>query len=93
MVLKGKVHPDSSRPELLHPVSSAERSLRVILALTQKYPFQVHSREILVSIMLQLNFVRFYLPLLDIENHERIIYLDDDVIVQGETDHQMNCVF
>ncbi|XP_056605214.1 glycosyltransferase 8 domain-containing protein 2 isoform X3 [Triplophysa dalaica] len=50
MVLKGKVNPDSSRPELLHP----------------------------------LNFVRFYLPLLDIENHERIIYLDDDVIVQGD---------
>lgn len=42
--------------------------------------------------MLQLNFVRFYLPLLDIENHERIVYLDDDVIVQGETGHQMNCV-
>ncbi|XP_057179555.1 glycosyltransferase 8 domain-containing protein 2 isoform X3 [Triplophysa rosa] len=50
MVLKGKVNPDSSRPELLHP----------------------------------LNFVRFYLPLLDIENHERIVYLDDDVIVQGD---------
>ncbi|KAG1952843.1 glycosyltransferase 8 domain-containing protein 2 [Pimephales promelas] len=50
MVLKGKVNPDSSRPELLHP----------------------------------LNFVRFYLPLLAIENHERIVYLDDDVIVQGD---------
>ncbi|XP_019955378.2 glycosyltransferase 8 domain-containing protein 2 isoform X1 [Paralichthys olivaceus] len=48
MVLRGKVKPDSSRPELLHP----------------------------------LNFVRFYLPLLDI-NHKRVIYLDDDVIVQG----------
>nr|XP_055046798.1 glycosyltransferase 8 domain-containing protein 2 [Misgurnus anguillicaudatus] len=50
MVLKGKVNPDSSRPELLHP----------------------------------LNFVRFYLPLLEIENHKQIIYLDDDVIVQGD---------
>ncbi|XP_037616710.1 glycosyltransferase 8 domain-containing protein 2 [Sebastes umbrosus] len=49
MVLKGKVKPDSSRPDLLHP----------------------------------LNFVRFYLPLLDI-NHKRVIYLDDDVIVQGD---------
>lgn len=49
MVLKGKVKPDSSRPDLLHP----------------------------------LNFVRFYLPLLDI-NHKRLIYVDDDVIVQGD---------
>ncbi|GLD48055.1 glycosyltransferase 8 domain-containing protein 2 [Lates japonicus] len=49
MVLRGKVKPDSSRPDLLHP----------------------------------LNFVRFYLPLLDI-NHKRVIYLDDDVIVQGD---------
>ncbi|XP_070710110.1 glycosyltransferase 8 domain-containing protein 2 [Pempheris klunzingeri] len=49
MVLKGKVKPDSSRPDLLHP----------------------------------LNFVRFYLPLLDI-SHKRVIYLDDDVIVQGD---------
>ncbi|XP_026182659.1 glycosyltransferase 8 domain-containing protein 2 isoform X3 [Mastacembelus armatus] len=47
MVLRGKVKPDSSRPDLLHP----------------------------------LNFVRFYLPLLDI-SHTRVIYLDDDVIVQ-----------
>uniref|UniRef100_A0A8C6TB74 Glycosyltransferase 8 domain containing 2 n=1 Tax=Neogobius melanostomus TaxID=47308 RepID=A0A8C6TB74_9GOBI len=30
-----------------------------------------------------LNFVRFYLPLLDI-NHKRLIYVDDDVIVQGD---------
>ncbi|KAM6985710.1 glycosyltransferase 8 domain-containing protein 2 isoform 1-T1 [Aplochiton taeniatus] len=49
MVLRGKVKPDSSRPDLLHP----------------------------------LNFVRFYLPLLDI-NHKRVIYLDDDIIVQGD---------
>uniref|UniRef100_A0A8D2ZID6 Glycosyltransferase 8 domain-containing protein 2 n=1 Tax=Scophthalmus maximus TaxID=52904 RepID=A0A8D2ZID6_SCOMX len=49
MVLRGKVKPDSSRPELLHP----------------------------------LNFVRFYLPLLDIK-HRRVVYLDDDVIVQGD---------
>ncbi|XP_041833710.1 glycosyltransferase 8 domain-containing protein 2 isoform X2 [Melanotaenia boesemani] len=49
MVLLRKVKPDSSRPELLHP----------------------------------LNFVRFYLPLLDI-SHKRVIYLDDDVIVQGD---------
>ncbi|XP_061124864.1 glycosyltransferase 8 domain-containing protein 2 isoform X1 [Syngnathus typhle] len=49
MVLKGKVNPDSSRPDLLHP----------------------------------LNFVRFYLPLLEM-NHERVIYLDDDIIVQGD---------
>lgn len=48
MVLKGKIRPDSSRPELLQP----------------------------------LNFVRFYLPLL-IHQHEKVIYLDDDVIVQG----------
>ncbi|KAI5617959.1 glycosyltransferase 8 domain-containing protein 2 [Silurus asotus] len=50
MVLRGKVKPDSSRPDLLHP----------------------------------LNFVRFYLPLLAISNHKRIIYLDDDIIVQGD---------
>ncbi|KAM4569127.1 glycosyltransferase 8 domain-containing protein 2 [Odontesthes bonariensis] len=49
MVLQGKVKPDSSRPDLLHP----------------------------------LNFVRFYLPLLDLK-HKRVIYLDDDVIVQGD---------
>ncbi|XP_028810912.1 glycosyltransferase 8 domain-containing protein 2 [Denticeps clupeoides] len=49
MVLKGKVKPSSSRPELLNP----------------------------------LNFVRFYLPLLDI-SHRRVIYLDDDVIVQDD---------
>ncbi|XP_013374314.1 PREDICTED: glycosyltransferase 8 domain-containing protein 2 isoform X3 [Chinchilla lanigera] len=30
-----------------------------------------------------LNFVRFYLPLL-IHQHEKVIYLDDDVIVQGD---------
>nr|XP_057923068.1 glycosyltransferase 8 domain-containing protein 2 isoform X3 [Doryrhamphus excisus] len=52
MVLKGKVKPDSSRPDLLHP----------------------------------LNFVRFYLPLLEL-NHKRVIYLDDDVIVQGDIRH------
>ncbi|KAL6460239.1 hypothetical protein MHYP_G00319980 [Metynnis hypsauchen] len=50
MVLKGKVKPESPRPDLLHP----------------------------------LNFVRFYLPLLAISNHKRIVYLDDDVIVQGD---------
>ncbi|XP_061570867.1 glycosyltransferase 8 domain-containing protein 2 [Cololabis saira] len=49
MVLQGKVKPDSSRPDLLHP----------------------------------LNFVRLYLPLLDI-SHKRVIYVDDDVIVQGD---------
>ncbi|KAM9328470.1 glycosyltransferase 8 domain-containing protein 2 [Pholidichthys leucotaenia] len=49
MVLRGKVKPDSPRPDLLHP----------------------------------LNFVRFYLPLLDID-HDKLIYLDDDVIVQGD---------
>ncbi|XP_014866169.1 PREDICTED: glycosyltransferase 8 domain-containing protein 2 isoform X1 [Poecilia mexicana] len=49
MVLRGKVKPDSSRPDLLHP----------------------------------LNFVRFYLPLLGI-SHRRVIYVDDDVIVQGD---------
>ncbi|XP_004414315.1 PREDICTED: glycosyltransferase 8 domain-containing protein 2 [Odobenus rosmarus divergens] len=49
IVLKGKIRPDSSRPELLQP----------------------------------LNFVRFYLPLL-IHRHEKVIYLDDDVIVQGD---------
>uniref|UniRef100_A0A3B4V1P3 Glycosyltransferase 8 domain containing 2 n=1 Tax=Seriola dumerili TaxID=41447 RepID=A0A3B4V1P3_SERDU len=55
MVLRGKVKPDSSRPELLHP----------------------------------LNFVRFYIPLLDI-NHKRVIYLDDDVIVQGDIEELYN---
>ncbi|XP_076967963.1 glycosyltransferase 8 domain-containing protein 2 [Tamandua tetradactyla] len=30
-----------------------------------------------------LNFVRFYLPLL-VQHHEKVIYLDDDVIVQGD---------
>uniref|UniRef100_A0A3P9JWA2 Glycosyltransferase 8 domain containing 2 n=1 Tax=Oryzias latipes TaxID=8090 RepID=A0A3P9JWA2_ORYLA len=52
MVLKNKVKPESSRPDLLHP----------------------------------LNFVRFYLPLLDL-SHEKVIYLDDDVIVQGDIRH------
>lgn len=33
--------------------------------------------------MLQLNFVKFYLPLLAISNHKKIVYLDDDIIVQG----------
>ncbi|XP_072530041.1 glycosyltransferase 8 domain-containing protein 2 [Salminus brasiliensis] len=56
MVLKGKVKPDSSRPDLLHP----------------------------------LNFVRFYLPLLDISDHRRIVYLDDDVIVQGDIQELYN---
>lgn len=55
MVLQGKVKPDSSRPDLLHP----------------------------------LNFVRFYLPLLDI-SHNRVIYLDDDVIVQGDIEDLFN---
>ncbi|KAI4874004.1 hypothetical protein NFI96_007447 [Prochilodus magdalenae] len=32
----------------------------------------------------KLNFVRFYLPLLAISDHRRIVYLDDDVIVQGD---------
>ncbi|XP_041113157.1 glycosyltransferase 8 domain-containing protein 2 isoform X2 [Polyodon spathula] len=49
LVLRGKVRPDSSRPELLQP----------------------------------LNFVRFYLPLL-IHNHEKVIYMDDDIIIQGD---------
>ncbi|XP_048863822.1 glycosyltransferase 8 domain-containing protein 2 [Brienomyrus brachyistius] len=49
MTLKGKVRPDSARPDLLHP----------------------------------LNFARFYLPLL-VNQHKRVIYLDDDVIVQGD---------
>lgn len=36
-----------------------------------------------LSFVLQLNFVRYYLPHLDIK-HKRVIYLDDDIIVQGE---------
>uniref|UniRef100_A0A4W3IHY7 Glycosyltransferase 8 domain containing 2 n=1 Tax=Callorhinchus milii TaxID=7868 RepID=A0A4W3IHY7_CALMI len=48
-VLKGKIRPDSARPELLQP----------------------------------LNFVRYFIPLL-IHNHEKVIYLDDDVIIQGD---------
>ncbi|XP_018585624.1 glycosyltransferase 8 domain-containing protein 2 isoform X3 [Scleropages formosus] len=55
MILKGRVRPDSSRPELLHP----------------------------------LNFVRFYLPLLIIK-HRRVVYLDDDVIVQGDIQELYN---
>lgn len=35
--------------------------------------------------VLQLNFVRFFLPLLAIGNHKKIVYLDDDIIVQGMT--------
>ncbi|KAK1790374.1 hypothetical protein P4O66_014286, partial [Electrophorus voltai] len=31
-----------------------------------------------------LNFVRFYLPLLAVSTHRRVVYLDDDVIVQGD---------
>ncbi|XP_041331239.1 glycosyltransferase 8 domain-containing protein 2 isoform X3 [Pyrgilauda ruficollis] len=36
-----------------------------------------------------LNFVRFYLPLL-IQKHEKVIYLDDDVIVQGDIQELYN---
>uniref|UniRef100_A0A671SNK5 Glycosyltransferase 8 domain containing 2 n=1 Tax=Sinocyclocheilus anshuiensis TaxID=1608454 RepID=A0A671SNK5_9TELE len=32
----------------------------------------------------------FYLPLLATENHERIVYLDDDVIVQGDIQELYN---
>uniref|UniRef100_A0A671RUG7 Glycosyltransferase 8 domain containing 2 n=1 Tax=Sinocyclocheilus anshuiensis TaxID=1608454 RepID=A0A671RUG7_9TELE len=53
MVLKGKVNPDSSRPELLHPVS-----------------FYTNCFLILVSF--------------------RIVYLDDDVIVQGDMQELYN---
>ncbi|XP_036374108.1 glycosyltransferase 8 domain-containing protein 2-like [Megalops cyprinoides] len=35
------------------------------------------------ELMHPLNFVRFYLPLL-VLNHKKVIYLDDDVIVQGD---------
>ncbi|XP_069486017.1 glycosyltransferase 8 domain-containing protein 2 isoform X2 [Ambystoma mexicanum] len=35
------------------------------------------------ELLMPLNFVRFYLPLL-ISHHEKVIYLDDDVIVQGD---------
>lgn len=103
MVLKGKVNPDSSRPELLHPVSSAglccvTLNSSLFLKSDQIYVNTLFLDScfkswrllynncflILVSFVLQLNFVRFYLPLLGIENHERIVYLDDDVIVQGE---------
>uniref|UniRef100_A0A671WQM2 Glycosyltransferase 8 domain containing 2 n=1 Tax=Sparus aurata TaxID=8175 RepID=A0A671WQM2_SPAAU len=41
------------------------------------------------TFVLQLNFVRFYLPLLDI-SHKRVIYLDDDVIVQGNIEDLFN---
>ncbi|KAH1187588.1 hypothetical protein KIL84_020337 [Mauremys mutica] len=55
MILKGKIRPDASRPELLQP----------------------------------LNFVRYYLPLL-IHKYEKVIYLDDDVIVQGDIQELYN---
>lgn len=45
------------------------------------FPHDLHVDSI--SFPLQLNFVRFYLPLL-VKRHKRIIYLDDDVIVQGK---------
>ncbi|KAM9311619.1 glycosyltransferase 8 domain-containing protein 2-like [Gastrophryne carolinensis] len=35
------------------------------------------------ELLLPLNFVRFYLPLL-IKEHEKVIYLDDDIIVLGD---------
>ncbi|XP_078531070.1 glycosyltransferase 8 domain-containing protein 2 isoform X1 [Lissotriton helveticus] len=35
------------------------------------------------ELLMPLNFVRFYLPLL-ISDHEKVIYLDDDIIVQGD---------
>lgn len=78
MVLKGKVKPDSSRPDLLHPVSTHTHThtgsnYNLTTVTVPKVP---------ALIVLQLNFVRFYLPLLDI-SHKRVIYLDDDVIVQG----------
>ncbi|XP_043943772.1 glycosyltransferase 8 domain-containing protein 2 [Protopterus annectens] len=38
-----------------------------------------------------LNFVRFYLPLL-IHHHEKVIYLDDDVIVQGDIQELYNTI-
>lgn len=75
MVLQGKVKPDSSRPDLLHPVN-----FDLFWFMDQKYVLFNSYNEL--AFVLQLNFVRFYLPLLDI-SHNRVIYLDDDVIVQG----------
>lgn len=43
---------------------------------------EISCHDLAFVLVLQLNFVRFYLPLLDI-SHSRVIYLDDDVIVQG----------
>uniref|UniRef100_A0A8C3AMV4 Glycosyltransferase 8 domain containing 2 n=1 Tax=Cyclopterus lumpus TaxID=8103 RepID=A0A8C3AMV4_CYCLU len=58
-----------------------------IVTLMIAYPldlfFLSHETLITLVLVLQLNFVRFYLPLLDIK-HKRVIYLDDDVIVQGD---------
>lgn len=96
MVLKGKVKPDSSRPDLLHPVSSRFGLVSVSMhtvphayvdaALNfspqSKFRVTVSKSGNNATFVLQLNFVRFYLPLLDI-SHKRVIYLDDDVIVQG----------
>ncbi len=90
MILRGKVKPDSSRPDLLHPVSSglglAHRSIHT--SCTDAANPQSNCRILFSKLwntlasVLQLNFVRFYLPLLDL-SHKRVIYLDDDVIVQG----------
>lgn len=76
MVLLGKVKPDTSRPDLLHPVSVTVLKCARADNLNTKLDFLEG------VFVLQLNFVRFYLPLLDI-SHKRVIYLDDDVIVQG----------
>ncbi|KFO30277.1 Glycosyltransferase 8 domain-containing protein 2 [Fukomys damarensis] len=79
-VLEGKIRPDSSRPELLQPAASSS-SVRFDLSgaggsCDQGQCDAPEPAE-------DLNFVRFYLPLL-IHQHEKVIYLDDDVIVQGD---------
>ncbi len=40
----------------------------------------------------QLNFVRFFLPVF-LPDAEKVIYLDDDVIVQGEVHSFIVCIF
>ncbi|XP_008399746.1 glycosyltransferase 8 domain-containing protein 2 isoform X1 [Poecilia reticulata] len=87
MVLRGKVKPDSSRPDLLHPVSSQFLLLNYVVS-TYANQSAVSNASVSdtwnnLNCVLQLNFVRFYLPLLGI-SHRRVIYVDDDVIVQGD---------
>ncbi|XP_023383220.1 glycosyltransferase 8 domain-containing protein 2 [Pteropus vampyrus] len=95
-VLKNEAEDDSEMPEELEgeiPVvicAAAGRMGAAMAAINSIYSntdanilFYVVGLRNTLSRIRMLNFVRFYLPLL-IHQHEKVIYLDDDVIVQGD---------